>query len=160
MSPCGPPSTSSFVCTLTGAPLDDLGAACQQTELAVQAAALQALCALCAAGAPLLPAQQRRQLDDLAAHVAATSAGAARQLSGDAESAVGADLTALQLSAYQLLLSTLLAPAPHRPPHLAAALRLFRAGCTGGAAGGAALAPFCRSVSARKGTVCMVRRDG
>lgn len=133
---------------LAGAPLDDLGAASQLTELAVQAAALQALQALCCAGAPLLPAQQRRQLDDLAAHVAATSAGAARQLSSDAESAVSASLAALQLAAYRLLLATLLAPAPHRPPHLAAALRLFRQGCGGGPAGGAVLAPFCRSVSA------------
>lgn len=127
------------------APLDDLGAAAQLRDQAVQAAALEALEALCSAGAPLLAPHQRRQLDDLAAHVAATSAAAACQLSCDAEAAVGASLAALQLSAHRLLLATVLAPAPHRPPHLAAALRLWRAGSAGGAGG--SVPAFCRHVS-------------
>lgn len=109
----------------------------------MQTAALQALRALLTAGAPLLGAAQRRQLDDVAAHVAATAAAAVAQLSGDAEAAVGAGMAGLQLAAYQLLLASVLAPAPHRPPHLAAALRLFRGGSSGGALGG-----FCRQVRA------------
>lgn len=127
------------------APLDDLGAAAQLRDQAVQAAALEALEALCSAGASLLAPHQRRQLDDLAAHVAATSAAAACQISCDAEAAVGAGLAALQLSAHRLLLATVLAPAPHRPPHLAAALRLWRAGSAGGAGG--SVPAFCRHVS-------------
>lgn len=110
----------------------------------VQAAALQALEALCTAGAPLLVPQQRRQLDDLAAHVASTAAAAAARLACDAEAAVGPSLAGLQLAAYRLLLASLLAPAPSRPPHLAAALRLFRDGSAGGAA--SALPAFCRQV--------------
>ncbi len=129
------------------APLDDLGAAAQLRDQAVQAAALAALEALCTAGAPLLTPQQRRQLDDTAAHAAATSAAAVRQLSCDAEAAVGASLAALQLSAHRLLLASVLAPAPHRPPHLAVALRLWRAGSSGGAGG--AVPDFCRHVSGR-----------
>ncbi|PSC71891.1 proline-glutamic acid-and leucine-rich 1 [Micractinium conductrix] len=127
-----------------GAPIDDLGAAVQLRNMAVQAAALAALCALCTAGSPLLAPAQRRQLDDVAAHVAATAAAAAAQLSGEVEGGVGSHLAALQLASYELLLATLLAPAPHRPPHLATALQLFRACSGGAAAAGAALAPFCR----------------
>lgn len=129
------------------APLDDLGSAVQQRDLAVQAAALQALEALCGAGGALLSPAQRRQLDDAACHLAATSAAAARHLSADAEAAVGPALAALHLAALRLLLATVLAPAPHRPPHLAPALRLFHQGCGGGGCGcGGPLAVFCRQV--------------
>ena len=130
--------------TITAAPLDGLGSAAQARDLVVQAAALRALEALCAAGAPLLAPAQRRQLDDLAAHVAATAAAAAERLASDAEAAVGAGLAGLQLAAYRLLLASLLAPAPSRPRHLAAGLRLFRDGSAGG--GAPALSAFCRQV--------------
>ena len=130
--------------TITAAPLDGLGSAAQARDLVVQAAALRALEALCAAGAPLLAPAQRHQLDDLAAHVAATAAAAAERLASDAEAAVGAGLAGLQLAAYRLLLASLLAPAPSRPRHLAAGLRLFRVGSAGG--GAPALSAFCRQV--------------
>lgn len=126
------------------APLDDLGSAVQQHDLAVQAAALSALEALATAAAPLLPPAQRRALDDAAAHAAATSAAALSRVGAEAEGSVGPALAALHLSALRLLLATVLAPAPHRPRHLAAALRLFRAGA--GAAGSPALAAFSRQV--------------
>ena len=142
---CIPQQSPFAPSLLAAAPLDDLGAAAQLRDQAVQAAALQALEALCTAGAPLLAPQQRRQLDDTAAHVAATAAAAACQLSSDTEAAVGASLAALQLAAHRLLLATLLAPAPHRPPHLAAALRLWRTGSAGGSGG--TLPAFCRHVS-------------
>lgn len=129
---------------LAAAPLDNLGAAAQLRDQAVQAAALRALQALATTGAPLLGAQLRRQLDDVSAHVAATSAAATIQLSADAESAVGTSVAALQLAAYQLLLATLLAPTPSRPRHLAPALRLFRDGSAGG--GASPLTAFCRQV--------------
>lgn len=130
---------------VAAAPLDDLGAAAQLRDQAVQAAALAALEALCTAGAPLLSPQQRRQLDDVAAHVASTSAAAVCQVRCDSEAAIGSSLAALQLSSHRLLLATVLAPAPHRPPHLAAALRLWRLGSAGGA--GSAAPAFCRHVS-------------
>ena len=110
----------------------------------VQAAALRALEALCTAGAPLLTPPQRHRLDDLAAHAAVTSAAAVSLLGCDAEGGVGPALAGLQLSAFRLLLASVLAPAPHRPPHLAEALHLFR---RGGAGGGGPLPAFCRYVS-------------
>ena len=82
-----------------------MGAAGQLRDQAVQAAALEALEALCATGAPLLTTQQRRQLDDTAAHAVATAAAAVAQLSADAEAAVGTALAALQGAAYRLLLA-------------------------------------------------------
>ena len=142
--PCDKPQgISPFA--VAAAPLDDLGAAAQLRDQAVQAAALAALEALCTAGAPLLSPQQRRQMDDVAVHVAATSAAAVCQVSCDSEAAISSSLAALQLSAHRLLLATVLAPAPHRPPHLAAALRLWRVGSAGGAGG--AVPAFCRHVS-------------
>lgn len=104
---------------------DNVGSASERANLRSQAGVLHAVAALLTCGAALLSPARRHQIDDVAAHAAcmATEAAgvAAQDVDGDASG-----LVPLQLAAYKALLASVLAPAPHRPPHLALALQLFQ----------------------------------
>ncbi len=97
-------------------------------ELAAQAAAVKLLGQLLAVGGAVLPPEQRAHADAAVAHLAQTTATAAARLAhgtGPAHAARVQDVRALQLSAYEALLASVLSPVGHRPPFLAQALRLF-----------------------------------
>ena len=81
----------------------------------------------------------------MAGHMAATTAAAVQKLSQDAEGDAS-PLAPLHLASYRALLASVLAPLGHRPPLLPLALRLFRAGVTGGT-GAPALAAWCQQAS-------------
>lgn len=96
----------------------DAEAAVSPAELRAQGAAVQLLTALTQVGGTVLPPDQRAQLDAAIMHIAATSAKAESRISREKDGAAAAELRALQLSAYQVLLASVLSPSAHRPPFL------------------------------------------
>lgn len=103
------------------------GATSEIAALGSQMAFLGLLEAVLEGGAALLTPAQRAKIDDVIAHAASTSSDAAlvavHAAEGDASPLVG-----LQLAALKALLASVLAPAGHRPPHVALAVSLFRRG--------------------------------
>ena len=83
---------------------------------------------LLSGGAALLSPADRTAADDMAAHMASSAAAACAATARNAEAAASQGQLQLLLASHRALLAAVLAPAPHRPRHLATALVLFRHG--------------------------------
>eukprot|EP00887_Chlorella_sp_A99_P002280 scaffold10.g2280.t1 len=138
----GPAAVGGGDPSIGAAPNDDLGSARQQGDLAAQAALLGLLACLLSQGAPLLGPADRAAADAMAAHAASAAAAGADAASGGAEAPAGGGRAGaeLLLASHRALLASVLAPAPHRPRYLPAALALFQRGRVGACP---QLAAFC-----------------
>ena len=105
--------------------INNTGATSEIAALGSQTAFLGLLEALLEGGAALLTPAQRARFDDVIAHAAATSSDAAILTAHSAEGDAS-HLVSLRLAALRALLASVLAPAGHRPPHVALAIGLFR----------------------------------